>query len=168
MSGGGTLLDNGGHLLDIASWMSGDFVEWTDLVSTAYWKDCHVEETATGVFVTKEGKMATVASSWRELSGYFHFELNGLAGVEVRTLVDYGCGTGSHARRFGEIGIKLYGIDCNRHMLAVAREMTKGLQSSNFYMTVNWPPFPTALSMYSVRCSTGCRTSWKTMLSIAC
>lgn len=53
-------------------------------------------------------------------------------GVEVRTLVDYGCGTGSHALRFGEIGIKVYGIDCNRHMLAVAREKTKGLQNIEF------------------------------------
>ena len=80
MSGGGTLLDNGCHLLDIARWMLGDFVEGTGLISTAYWKDCHVEDTATGVFVTKEGKMATIASSWRQLSGYFHFEVNGAYG----------------------------------------------------------------------------------------
>jgi len=65
MSGGGTLLDNGCHLLDRAGWMLGDFVEWTDLVSTAYGKDCHVQETATGVLVTKEGKMAAIARQAR-------------------------------------------------------------------------------------------------------
>ena len=45
--------------------MLGDFVEWTDLVSTAYGKDCHVQETATGVLVTKEGKMAAIARQAR-------------------------------------------------------------------------------------------------------
>jgi SAM-dependent methyltransferase len=53
-------------------------------------------------------------------------------GVEVRTIVDYGCGTGSHARRFAEKGIKVYGIDRSQHMLAAAREKTKGLQNVEF------------------------------------
>jgi len=53
-------------------------------------------------------------------------------GVAARTIVDYGCGTGSHARRFAERGIKVYGIDCSRHMLAVAREKTKRLPNVEF------------------------------------
>jgi SAM-dependent methyltransferase len=53
-------------------------------------------------------------------------------GVEVRTIVDYGCGTGSHARRFAERGIKVYGIDRSEHMLAAAREKTKGQQNVEF------------------------------------
>jgi len=53
-------------------------------------------------------------------------------GVEVRTIVDYGCGTGNHARRFAERGIKVYGIDCSEHMLAAAREKTKHLQNAEF------------------------------------
>ena len=53
-------------------------------------------------------------------------------GVEAGTIVDYGCGTGNHARRFAERGIKVYGIDCSRTMLAVAREKTKGLQNVEF------------------------------------
>jgi SAM-dependent methyltransferase len=50
-------------------------------------------------------------------------------GVEAGTIVDYGCGTGSHARRFAERGIKVYGIDCSQHMLAAAREKTRGLEN---------------------------------------
>jgi SAM-dependent methyltransferase len=53
-------------------------------------------------------------------------------GVEAGTIVDYGCGTGNHARRFAERGVKVYGIDCNQNMLAVAREKTKGLKNVEF------------------------------------
>lgn len=80
MSGGGTLLDNGCHLLDIARWFMGDFVEASGMITNSYWKDCPVEDTATGVFLNKEGKIATINSSWRQLSGYFYFEVNGTDG----------------------------------------------------------------------------------------
>ncbi len=80
ISGGGTLLDNGCHLLDIARWFMGDFTEAVGMTTNLYWKDCPVEDTATGVFLTKDGKMATINSSWRQLSGYFHFEVNGKDG----------------------------------------------------------------------------------------
>jgi len=80
LSGGGTLIDNGCHLLDLARWFLGDFVQGIGMVSNVYWKDCPVEDTATGVFVTKDGAMATINSSWRQLSGYFHFEVNGTDG----------------------------------------------------------------------------------------
>jgi len=80
ISGGGTILDNGCHLLDMARWFMGDFIEAIGMTTNLYWKDCPVEDTATGVFLTKEGRMATINSSWRQLSGYFYFEANGTDG----------------------------------------------------------------------------------------
>ena len=80
VSGGGTLLDNGCHMLDIARWFMGDFVEASGLVSNLYWKGCPVEDTATGIFLTGDGRVATINSSWRQLSGYLHFEVNGTDG----------------------------------------------------------------------------------------
>jgi SAM-dependent methyltransferase len=53
-------------------------------------------------------------------------------GVDAKTIVDYGCGTGSHARRFAEKGIKVYGIDRSQDMLAAAREKTRGQQNVEF------------------------------------
>ena len=79
-SGGGAILDNGCHLLDIARWFMGDFVKGSGLTANAYWKDTEVEDTATGVFATEDGRVATINASWRLLSGYFHFELNGEKG----------------------------------------------------------------------------------------
>lgn len=79
-SGGGAILDNGCHLLDIARWFMGDFVKGAGLTANVYWKDAEVEDTATGVFATEDGRVATINASWRLLSGYFHFELNGEKG----------------------------------------------------------------------------------------
>ena len=80
ISGGGTLLDNGCHLLDLSRYFMGDFVSGTGLTSNTYWKDIEVEDTASGIFKTQKGKTATIFCSWRLLSGYFFFELNGSDG----------------------------------------------------------------------------------------
>ena len=80
ISGGGTLLDNGCHLLDLSRYFVGNFISGTGITSNTYWKNIEVEDTASGVFKTKEGKTASIFCSWRLLSGYFFFELNGSDG----------------------------------------------------------------------------------------
>ena len=80
ISGGGTLLDNGCHLIDLARWFMGDFSEALGVTSNIYWKDCPVEDTASGIFITADKKMALITSSWRQLGGYIHFEISGTDG----------------------------------------------------------------------------------------
>ena len=80
MSGGGTLLDNGCHLLELSRYFMGDFTSGGGSISNSYWKNISVEDTANGFFQTKDGKTASIFCSWRLLSGYFFFELNGTNG----------------------------------------------------------------------------------------
>ncbi len=82
MSGGGTLIDNGCHLLDISRLFLGDFEKGSGIISNVYWKDKNmdVEDTAFGNFKTKDDKVASIFCSWRLQSGYFFFELNGSNG----------------------------------------------------------------------------------------
>ncbi len=80
LSGGGTLLDNGCHLLELSRYFMGDFISGGGSVSNSYWKNISVEDTANGFFQTKDGKTASIFCSWRLLSGYFFFELNGTNG----------------------------------------------------------------------------------------
>ncbi|MFW5902483.1 MAG: class I SAM-dependent DNA methyltransferase [archaeon] len=45
---------------------------------------------------------------------------------EVETILDVGCGTGTHMKLLEEKGFECNGIDLNREMLEVAREKVKG------------------------------------------
>ena len=81
LSGGGTLIDNGCHLLDLSRYFMGNFISGSGSTSNIYWKkNIEVEDTATGNFKTKDGRIATIMASWRLLSGYFFIELNGSEG----------------------------------------------------------------------------------------
>jgi len=80
ISGGGTLLDNGCHLLDLSRLFIGDFISGKGITSNLFWKNIEVEDTASGIFKTEDGRTATIFCSWRLFSGYFFFEINGSEG----------------------------------------------------------------------------------------
>ena len=77
IAGGGTFIDNACHLLDIARMFMGDFSQCLGQVANLYWKKAEVEDYATGIFVTEEGRQALITSSWTQWTGYFYFELWG-------------------------------------------------------------------------------------------
>ena len=77
VAGGGTFIDNACHLLDIARMFMGDFSMCLGQVANLYWKQAEVEDYATGIFVTEEGRQALITSSWTQWTGYFYFELWG-------------------------------------------------------------------------------------------
>jgi len=80
MTGGGTFLDNGCHVLDLTRFFLGEVEECTGFVTTAYWAIRPLEDNGFGVFKTMDGKMAFIQSSWTEWAGYMYMETYGTDG----------------------------------------------------------------------------------------
>ncbi len=81
IAGGGTLLDNGIHILDLTRYFLGEIAEAEGLVTTARWDVSPLEDNAFAIFRSTEGKIASVMSSWTEWAGYrFMIEAYGANG----------------------------------------------------------------------------------------
>lgn len=66
-SGGGILIDQGIHMLDLMRFFAGDFEEVKSMVKTNYW-DVKVEDNAFAIMQTKDNTLASIHSSatqWR-------------------------------------------------------------------------------------------------------
>jgi predicted dehydrogenase len=78
---GGTLLDNGIHILDLTRYFLGEVAEAEGLVANTRWKTTPLEDNAFAIFRSREGKIASVTSSWTEWAGYrFMLEAYGTHG----------------------------------------------------------------------------------------
>jgi predicted dehydrogenase len=76
ISGGGELLDQGSHLIDLARWFLGDFTDVTGHTATYYW-DMPVEDNAFLLMKTETGKTAFLHATWTEWKNTFSFEICG-------------------------------------------------------------------------------------------
>lgn len=74
ISGGGELLDQGIHLIDLARWMSGDFVSAKGQIASYFW-DMPVEDNAFLLLTTAQGQTAFLHASWTEWKNTFSFEI---------------------------------------------------------------------------------------------
>ena len=83
VSGGGTFIDNGPHLLDIARVFMGDFASVTASMETNLWKKAGVEDMGSALFQTKDGRLAQITTSWYQWAGYLHIELWGEKGYMI-------------------------------------------------------------------------------------
>ncbi len=79
VSGGGELLDQGIHLIDLSRWFMGDFARVTGRTPHYYWQ-MPVEDNAFLMLETAGGQVAFLHASWSEWKNLFSFEICGRDG----------------------------------------------------------------------------------------
>lgn len=86
ISGGGELIDQGMHLIDLARWFLGDFNRVQGKISTWFW-DMPVEDNAFLLLETAKGQIAFLHAGWTEWKNLFSLEVAGRVGkLEVTGL----------------------------------------------------------------------------------
>ena len=78
-SGGGELIDQGVHLIDLARWFLGDFKEVDGFAQTLFWK-MSVDDNAFLLLKTARGQTASLHASCTEWKNLFSFEIYGRNG----------------------------------------------------------------------------------------
>jgi predicted dehydrogenase len=79
LAGGGEMLDQGVHLIDLARWFLGDFAEVQGHVATLFW-DMPVEDNGFALLKTAAGQVAWLHASCSEWKNMFSFEIYGRDG----------------------------------------------------------------------------------------
>jgi predicted dehydrogenase len=80
ISGGGQLMDQGIHAIDLSRWFLGEFTEVTGFLQTGFWDIAPVEDNAFCLLRTKKGQVASIHVSWTQWKNHFSFELCGKDG----------------------------------------------------------------------------------------
>ena len=105
VAGGGELLDQGIHLIDLARWFGGDFAFAAGHVGTFFW-EMPVEDNGFVLLKTKTGQVAWLHASWTEWKNLFSFEVFARNGkLQVDGLGgSYGVERLTHHRMLPEMG----------------------------------------------------------------
>jgi len=79
ISGGGELIDQGVHLIDLARWFLGDFSDVRGFAATYFW-DMPVDDNAFLLLRTEDGRTASLHVSCTEWKNLFSLEIYGRSG----------------------------------------------------------------------------------------
>jgi predicted dehydrogenase len=79
ISGGGEMLDQGVHLIDLSRWFLGDFTQVTGTVVNYFW-NWQVEDNGFAMLRTPGGQIAWLHASCTEWKNLFSFEIYGKVG----------------------------------------------------------------------------------------
>ncbi len=80
--GGGALMDNGMHIIDLVHYLLGDVVEVYGFATSNVWKLGRSEDNGCAILQGASGKYATLQATWTEWKGYrFYLEAYGNKGM---------------------------------------------------------------------------------------
>lgn len=79
VSGGGELLDQGSHLIDLAGWFLGPFTRVNGILANYFWSG-PVEDNCFLTLATPAGQVAHLHASWTEWKNMFSLEIYGRNG----------------------------------------------------------------------------------------
>lgn len=81
LAGGGQLMDQGIHLLDLFRWFLGEFAEGFGYAPTYFWKMRPLEDNVFALFKTRQGQVAQLHASTTQWKNLFSFEVFGEKGT---------------------------------------------------------------------------------------
>ena len=81
--GGGHLMEQGIHLIDLSRWFLGEFSEVAGYTATYFWDMKPLEDNAFALLHTKQGQIASIHSSTTQWKNLFTFEITGQDGYIV-------------------------------------------------------------------------------------
>lgn len=93
ISGGGQLMDQGMHVIDLFRWFAGEFSEVVGFVSTYFWEVKPLEDNAFALLRTSKGQVASLHVSWTQWRNLFSFEIFGRDGYIIVDGLGGGYGT---------------------------------------------------------------------------
>jgi len=80
--GGGEMLDQGVHVVDLFRWFAGDFSQAFGFTPTCFWP-MQVEDNAFALFKNDQGVVASMHTSWTQWKNLFSFEVFGSDGYLI-------------------------------------------------------------------------------------
>jgi predicted dehydrogenase len=138
--GGGEMLDQGVHVVDLFRWFLGEFDEAYGIVPTFYW-NMEVEDNAFALFRTAKGQVAQMHTSWTQWKNRFNFEIYGEAGY----LIVNGLG-GSYGTETLTIGRRPINRDISPIYLGgVPEEETIVFDGPDLSWELEWKEFKAAI-----------------------
>jgi len=79
LAGGGELLDQGVHIIDLCRWFLDEVVEVAGFTATLFWP-VEIEDNAFALLRTRSQQVATLHTSWTQWKNLFRFEIFGRDG----------------------------------------------------------------------------------------
>ncbi len=127
LTGGGTYLDNGCHMLDLVRWFLGDAENCIGHAWSKHWSSMiNSEDNAFGVYKFANGGSAFVHSSWTDWNGYAYIEIYGTTGFIIvdsrgqNNKTIFGDNKGViHEFDFGNLPVQSYKLEVDDYIKAI-------------------------------------------------